>query len=210
MDLNIGEEAAAMKRMTVNELRAKYADMFGEETPASNKGRLVNRIAWRLQALVISFGVIMGQELANRLAQRAFPEEDHPVQAFLLDVAHEPLDVGCEVRASRREKRGLHTLCLQDRPEGRREFAVAIHEHATLAELLLEHVDFRPLELDDPLLLPVDPGCQNHQKKLPGTQDETPESPMLKSRSKNSSIGWRPWAVNRPTWWSDARWQVPS
>lgn len=51
MDLNIGKEVAAMKRMTVNELRAKYAEVFGEETKARHKEWLVRRIAWRMQAL---------------------------------------------------------------------------------------------------------------------------------------------------------------
>jgi hypothetical protein len=51
MHLNVGKEVAALQRMTVKELRAKYAEAFGEETPANNKGWLVKRIAWRLQAL---------------------------------------------------------------------------------------------------------------------------------------------------------------
>jgi poly-gamma-glutamate capsule biosynthesis protein CapA/YwtB (metallophosphatase superfamily) len=51
MHLNVGKEVAALQWMTVKELRAKYAEAFGEDTPANNKGWLVKRIAWRLQAL---------------------------------------------------------------------------------------------------------------------------------------------------------------
>jgi hypothetical protein len=51
MHLNVGKEVAALQRMTVKELRAKYAEAFGEDTPANNKGWLIKRIAWRLQAL---------------------------------------------------------------------------------------------------------------------------------------------------------------
>ena len=51
MDLDIGKEVAAMKRMTVNELRAKYAEVFGEETKARHKQWLMRRIAWRMQSL---------------------------------------------------------------------------------------------------------------------------------------------------------------
>jgi hypothetical protein len=51
MHLNVGKEVAALQRMTVKELRARYAEVFGEETPARNKVWLVKRIAWRLQAL---------------------------------------------------------------------------------------------------------------------------------------------------------------
>lgn len=51
MVLNIGKEVAAMQRMTVRELRGRYAEVFGEETRAGNKTWLVKRIAWRLQSL---------------------------------------------------------------------------------------------------------------------------------------------------------------
>ena len=64
MDLNIAKEVAAMKRMTVNELRAKYADVFGEETNARHKEWLVRRIAWRIQALAEG-------DLSERARQRA-------------------------------------------------------------------------------------------------------------------------------------------
>ncbi|MCX7428722.1 MAG: DUF2924 domain-containing protein [Planctomycetia bacterium] len=51
MNLDIGKEVAAMKRMTVNELRAKYAEVFGEETGGRHKQWLMRRIAWRMQAV---------------------------------------------------------------------------------------------------------------------------------------------------------------
>lgn len=51
MDLNVGKEVAALQRLTVKELRARYAEVFGEETLAQNRTWLVRRIAWRLQAL---------------------------------------------------------------------------------------------------------------------------------------------------------------
>ena len=50
MHLNVGKEVAALQRRTVKDLRARYAEAFGEETRANNKGWLVKRIAWRLQA----------------------------------------------------------------------------------------------------------------------------------------------------------------
>ena len=64
MDLNVGKEVAALKRMTVGELRAKYADVFGEETNARHKGWLVRRIAWRMQATAEG-------DLSERARQRA-------------------------------------------------------------------------------------------------------------------------------------------
>ena len=51
MELNVGKEIAALKRMTVGELRSRYAEVFGEETLARNKQWLVKRIIWRLQSM---------------------------------------------------------------------------------------------------------------------------------------------------------------
>lgn len=50
MALNIGKEITALKRMTVVELRRKYAEVFGEITTSRHKDFLIRRIAWRLQA----------------------------------------------------------------------------------------------------------------------------------------------------------------
>ena len=49
--LNLAREVAAMQRMTMTELKAKYAEAFGEATNANNRAWLVKRLAWRLQAL---------------------------------------------------------------------------------------------------------------------------------------------------------------
>src|ERR1700730_1945884 len=52
MSLNIGKEVAALRRMSAQELQAKYAELFGDEVwRPSNRVWLVKRIAWRLQAL---------------------------------------------------------------------------------------------------------------------------------------------------------------
>ena len=50
-NLNVAREVAALQRLTVKELRGRYAEAFGEATNANNKPWLVKRIAWRLQAL---------------------------------------------------------------------------------------------------------------------------------------------------------------
>jgi hypothetical protein len=50
MAMNVGKEVAAMRRMTVAELRGKYAEVTGEATRCRHKDYLVRRIAWRLQA----------------------------------------------------------------------------------------------------------------------------------------------------------------
>jgi hypothetical protein len=48
---NLTREVAALQRLTLNELRAKYAEAFGEGTTVTNRVWLVKRLAWRLQAL---------------------------------------------------------------------------------------------------------------------------------------------------------------
>jgi hypothetical protein len=48
--LNVTKEVAAMQRMTVDQLRAKYAEVFREETRSRHKEYLIKRIAWRMQA----------------------------------------------------------------------------------------------------------------------------------------------------------------
>jgi hypothetical protein len=64
MNLNVGKEVAALKRMAVGDLRRKYAEVFGEATKARHKEWLVRRIAWRLQALAEG-------DLSERARQRA-------------------------------------------------------------------------------------------------------------------------------------------
>jgi hypothetical protein len=64
MGLNVGAEVSALKRMTVGQLRARYAEVFGEQTGGHNKVWLVKRIAWRIQALAEG-------ELSERARRRA-------------------------------------------------------------------------------------------------------------------------------------------
>lgn len=50
MALNVGRLMSELERMTVTELRRRYAEVFGEETRSYHKEYLVRRIAWRVQA----------------------------------------------------------------------------------------------------------------------------------------------------------------
>jgi len=51
VELNIVNEVAALRRLSVGQLRLRFAELFGETTRASNRTWLVKRILWRLQAL---------------------------------------------------------------------------------------------------------------------------------------------------------------
>jgi hypothetical protein len=64
MRVNVGKEVAALERLTTKELRARYAEVFDDQTKANNKAWLIKRIAWRLQALAEG-------ELSQRARQRA-------------------------------------------------------------------------------------------------------------------------------------------
>ena len=50
MHLNVAKEVAALEAMNMADLRARYAQVFGEPTRAGNKTWLVRRIIWRMQA----------------------------------------------------------------------------------------------------------------------------------------------------------------
>lgn len=51
MNLNVEKELAALRRMSVGELRVRYAEVFGEATRSRHKQWLIKRILWRMQAL---------------------------------------------------------------------------------------------------------------------------------------------------------------
>ena len=44
-------ELAALQRLSVTELQARHAELFGETTTARHKTWLIRRLSWRLQAL---------------------------------------------------------------------------------------------------------------------------------------------------------------
>ena len=64
MEVNIVNEVAALQRLSVGQLRQRFAELFGEATNASNRTWLIKRIAWRLQALAEG-------DLPERARQRA-------------------------------------------------------------------------------------------------------------------------------------------
>ena len=57
-------ELAALKRLSVTQLQARHAELFGETTTARHKTWLIKRLAWRIQALAEG-------DLSERARQRA-------------------------------------------------------------------------------------------------------------------------------------------
>jgi hypothetical protein len=51
VEVNIVQEVAVLERLSVGQLRQRFAELFGETTQASNRTWLIKRIAWRMQAL---------------------------------------------------------------------------------------------------------------------------------------------------------------
>jgi hypothetical protein len=51
VEVNIVQEVAGLERLSVGQLRQRFAELFGEATLASNRIWLIKRIAWRMQAL---------------------------------------------------------------------------------------------------------------------------------------------------------------
>jgi Protein of unknown function (DUF2924) len=65
MNVSIASEVVALRRLSIRELRAKYAEVFGDEArTTNNRVWLVRRIAWRLQAVAEG-------DLSERARQRA-------------------------------------------------------------------------------------------------------------------------------------------
>ena len=64
MEQTTGRQLAELQRLTIPQLRTRYAEVFGEHTPGNNRAWLLKRIAWRLQALAEG-------DLSERAKQRA-------------------------------------------------------------------------------------------------------------------------------------------
>jgi hypothetical protein len=92
VELNIVNEVAALKSLSIGQLRQRFAELFGEATAASNRTWLVKRIIWRLQALAEGDLSERARRRAEELARDAdlrlnAPQRKDPTTAT------QPLDV---------------------------------------------------------------------------------------------------------------------
>ena len=101
MTFNFGRELSALQRMTVKQLRIRYAELFGETTNANNRTWLVKRIAWRIQALaegdLSERARQRAAELANDADLRVNPPRTLPMAATL-PTEPQPLQAGHDGR----------------------------------------------------------------------------------------------------------------
>jgi hypothetical protein len=93
MQLHIGKEIVVLQRMTTRELRVKYAEVFGEETRATNRTWMIKRIAWRLQALAEGGLSERAQRRAAELANDADLRTTVPKAVFADKIAVATLGV---------------------------------------------------------------------------------------------------------------------
>jgi Protein of unknown function (DUF2924) len=103
MQLYIGKEVVALQRMTMRELRAKYADVFAEETRATNRIWMVKRIAWRLQALAEGDLSERAQRRAAELANDADLRTTVPKPVYAKRIS--AAIAGAEALSTRRDQR---------------------------------------------------------------------------------------------------------
>ena len=93
MDLNIVNEAAALQRLAIGQLRQRFAELFGETTPASNRTWLIKRIVWRLQALAEGDLSERARRRAAELARDADLRLNPPRSQTTTATAPEPVSV---------------------------------------------------------------------------------------------------------------------
>src|SRR5215472_16423110 len=92
MDNTVDAQIAALWRLQTAELRARYREVFGEESTTAHKQHLVRRIAWRLHALAQGDLSERARRLALEIADDAdlrstVPDRfiDKPPQRSLID-----------------------------------------------------------------------------------------------------------------------------
>ena len=71
MEQAIAEEMERLANMPVQQLRARYREVYGEEANSGHRQHLVRRIAWRLQVLAQGDLTERAQQRAREIAQDA-------------------------------------------------------------------------------------------------------------------------------------------
>src|SRR5262245_35830176 len=82
MSTNIARELAALQRLSMPQLRARYAEVFGETTNANNRTWLLKKIAWRLQAQAEGGLSERARQRAAELANDADLRANPPLIAY--------------------------------------------------------------------------------------------------------------------------------
>ena len=97
MEVNIVNEVAALERLSVGQLRQRFAELFGDATLASNRTWLVKRIAWRMQALAEGDLSERARRRAAELARDADLRLNPPRSQTTTAIQPEPVTVPAPV-----------------------------------------------------------------------------------------------------------------
>ena len=126
----------------VGEISLRSLPVVVPEHPAESlvtlhvTGAVADIVAWIdqsvVQALVISFGVVMREVLGDSPAQRPLAEEDHLAQALFLDRPDESLDPSIEVRGAGRKAKWLGSRILQQGLERIAVLSITIDDDESL------------------------------------------------------------------------------
>jgi hypothetical protein len=83
--------------------------------------------------VIPSFSLAIDQVRSDGMAQRALPEKYHLLQAFIIDRAHEPLNMRRQIRGSRWQTHWVDPFMLRQVPEISAELAVSVHQQVANA-----------------------------------------------------------------------------
>ena len=98
MALNVTKELAALERQTVDELRARYAEVFGEQTRSRHRAWLIKRVIWRLQSLEEGDLSERARRRALELANDADLRVTPPRSRGKIQTNHKPIAVRLDKR----------------------------------------------------------------------------------------------------------------
>ncbi len=96
--MNVEKELAALQKLTVDGLRGRFADVFGEPTRSRHKEYLIKRIIWRMQANAEGGLSERALARARELANDADLRVTAPRQPKLADAPARTVTVATAVR----------------------------------------------------------------------------------------------------------------
>jgi hypothetical protein len=103
------------------------------------------------EPLMVSFGMIMGNEFLSSVTQRSVAEENHAVKAFFFYGSNETFEMSRQIRRSGRQANAMGARLLNQFAKRRAVLAISIHEQIPLmAQKPIKRVSEIPTHLHHP------------------------------------------------------------